>query len=146
MRRVRTAALLVLTLLAMAACTRRVQVESEPDQQDNNRMQTSAVSTPAEVDMVGTYQYVAEDMDGEVERGPLTIGRMADGGYSVRFGLSQGAGEVVGRDVRRTGNQLTMNAMTPGGDATIELTWRSANEVAGIVDFGQLLTLVATRQ
>ena len=48
MTKMRTAALLVLTVLAAGACTRRVQVESEPNQPNNN-MQTSAAQ-PAEVD------------------------------------------------------------------------------------------------
>ena len=44
----KTGALMVLALLAMTACTRRVQVESEPNRPEYRMEQTSAVNADAE--------------------------------------------------------------------------------------------------
>ena len=139
-RILKTSAVLVLAVAAAAACTRRVQVESEPDQP--NYMQTSAAS--AEVDVVGQYQYVAMDDGYEVERGPMTVSRTADGAYAVEFRLRDGT-RIGTRNVRRSGNVMSMDVLAPDAAGTAELTWQSRNEVVGVVNVGETLSVRATR-
>lgn len=130
----RTGALLALTVLAATACTRRVQVESEP----NNQLQSTAP-----VEMTGVYEYVATFDSGETTRGPMTITR--DGaGYAVDFVTEMG--EVTTSNVRREGNKLRMDTMTPGGAGTIELEWQDANVVVGSVFVGESIGIRATRR
>ena len=138
-RTMKTGAVLALTLLAATACTRRVQVESEPNQPNYN--QTSAA--PAEVDVVGIYEYTATFDSGESTGGPMTIAR-AGQGYTVDFTTDMG--EVTTSNVRRDGNKLTMDTVTPGGAGTIQLEWQSANEVTGSVFIGETIQIRATRR
>lgn len=132
------AALLALALLTATACTRRVQVESEPNE-------PSYMQSTAAIEMAGTYDYVVMTAQGEVESGPMTVTRAGDS-YAVRFGMTQAGGEVVGRNVRREGNTLSMDADTPAGAGTLELTWQSRNEVTGSGFFGETLSIRATRR
>ena len=139
MKTMRTTALLALTLLATAACTRRVQVESEPDNPNQNQMQSVA---PA-IDVSGVYDYVATFDSGESTQGPMTIAR-AGATYTVGFVTEMG--EVTTRNVRREGNTLRMDTTTPGGDGTIVLDWQDANLVTGEVFIGETIHLRATRR
>lgn len=142
MKTMRTAALLALTLLAAAACTRRVQVESEPNQPSNN-LQTSAAQ-PAEVDMVGVYDYRVE-AGGDVITGPMTVTRATDGGYAVVIAMNDGH-EVPTRNVRRNGNALMMDVSTPGGEGSLTLRWTNANTIEGDVFLGDMIPIHATRR
>ena len=142
MTRVKTVALLALTLLAASACTRRVQVESEPNQPSNN-LQTSEAQ-PAEVDMVGVYDYRVE-AGGDVITGPMTVTRAADGAYGVAIAMDDG-NTVPTRNVRRSGNNLSMDVSTPGGEGSVTLRWTSANDVEGDVFLGDIIPITATRR
>lgn len=141
-RIVKHAALLSLVLLTATACPRQVQVESEPDQPDY--MQSSAAAA-ADVDMVGVYDYVV-DMGGEEITGPMTVTRSPEGAYAVSVVMDNGE-RVVTRNVRRDGNDLNMDIVTPdGGSGTVMLEWMSADEVEGEVFIGETLRIHATRR
>lgn len=137
-RRVKLTALAVL-LLTTAACPRNVQVESEP-----NRFEAAAATAPAEIDVVGVYDYRVE-AGGDVITGPMTVSRTADGGYAVRFVMNDG-NEVPTRNVRRNGDTLSMDATTPGGDGTVTLRWTDANTVEGDVFIGEFIPIHASRR
>ena len=138
-RTMKTTAVLALTLFATAACTRRVQVESEP----NEPRYLETTSAPAEIDVVGVYDYVAMFDSGEHTDGPMTIAHAGDV-YTVQFVTEMG--EVTTSNVRRVGNRLTMDTMTPGGAGTIQLEWQDANAVVGSVFIGETIALRATRR
>lgn len=139
-REMKTAAIALLALLSAAACTRRVQVESEP-----SRMEASAasVSQPGLIDIVGSYDYVVPLDNGEDATGRMTITRVGDS-YAVAFAADDG--EVTGRNVRRTGNTLRMDVSTPGGEGSAELTWLNRDQAAGTVFLGETLELRVTRR
>ena len=139
-RTMRTGAVLALALIAATACTRRVQVESEPSQP--NYIQTSAV--PAAVEVVGQYDYVVEMSSGDIT-GPMTVTRLADGGYAVTF-LMQDGQEVPTSNVRRRGAEMSMDVETPGGMGSVNIEWTSANVVEGEVFLGETLPFRATRR
>lgn len=130
----KTSALLVL-VVAASACTRRVQVESEPN--EPQYMQSTAI------DVDGVYDYVATFDSGEHTGGPMTVARAGDG-YTVDFTTDMG--EVTTSNVRRVGNTLHMDAMTPGGAGTIQLEWQNANVVVGSVFVGETINIRATRR
>ena len=136
-RAMKTTAVLALTLFATAACTRRVQVESEPN--EPRYLQTTA----AEIRIEGVYDYVAAFPDGSTTSGPMTIARAGES-WSVDFRTEHG--QVTTSNVRREGNTLRMETMTPGGPGTIELTWESSDAVVGEVFIGDVLSLRATRR
>lgn len=137
---IRSVSLLALVLVTATACTRRVQVESEPN--EPRYMQSSSVA-PAEIEMAGVYDYVADFEGGERTEDVMTVRRSGDG-YAVDI-VSE-LGEVTTSDVRREGNTLTMDAMTPGGPGRVELTWKNANELTGEVYIGDVIRLSATRR
>ena len=124
----------VLSILAVA-CSRSVQAESEAV--------PSQTTAPAQFDVVGTYDYIV-DLPDEDATGPMTVTRAADGSYGVT--VISHMGDVALRNVRRAGNTLTMDASTPGGEGTIELTWESRDRASGIVFLGEAFTMVATRR
>lgn len=140
-RMMKSGALLTFVLFTATACPRNVQVESEPNQP--NYMQSASVA-PAEIDMVGTYEYVVTMSDGDI-RGPMTVTRAADGTYAVRFVMQDGT-VVPTRNVVRNGAELTMDASTPGGPGTVTLEWQDADTVEGEVFIGEFLDLRATRR
>ena len=78
----KTTALLTLMVLAASACTRRVQVESEPNEP---RYMQSSSAVPAEIDVVGVYDYVVGAGD-DVETGPMTVTRTSAGGSEAFVG------------------------------------------------------------
>ena len=139
-RMMKTMAVLALALLAATACTRRVQVESEPNRP--SYLQTAAPSTGIEV--VGVYDYLVV-AGADVITGPMTVTRASDGAYAVAFVMDDGR-SVPTRNVRREGNSLMMDATTPAGEGTVTLTWVNANEVEGQVFIGETLDLEATRR
>ena len=122
----------VLAALLAVACSRGVQVESEPSRAD-----------VPEIDVVGLYDYVATFDNGESTSGPMTVAR-SGAGYTVDFLTDMG--EVTTSNVRRDGNRLIMDTVTPGGAGTIELTWQSRDEVAGSVFIGETINIHATRR
>ena len=139
-RTMKTGALLALMLLTATACTRRVQVESEPNQPNYN--QTSAVN--AEVDVVGVYDYVVEMSSGDIT-GPMTVTRLADGGYAVTFVMQDGQ-PVPTSNVRRRGAEMSMDVDTPGGMGSVSIEWLSRDRVEGEVFLGETLPFRATRR
>lgn len=118
--RMKTTAVAALLVFTAAGCTRRVVVESEPNRYEG-------VAAPA-IDITGSYDYTAE-VDGEAVPGRIDITR-SGGGYAVTMTSAMGAVETS--NVRRDGNRLTMDANTPGGAATVELTWTDRDHFAGI--------------
>lgn len=139
-RTMRNGVLLAVVLLSAAACTRRVQVESEPN--EPNYMQSSVA--PAEIEKTGVYDYVV-DLPNGVITGPMTVTRAADGNYAVHFLMDDGQ-EVPTRNVRSTPTGLTMDVTTPGGEGAVMLEWVSATEVEGEVFIGETLPFSATRR
>ena len=129
-------AIAVLAIASAAGCTRRVVVESEP-----NRYEAAA---PAELDISGVYDFVVEVGDQDAV-GEMTITRSSAGaGWDVA--MTSNMGGVYPSNIRRSGNTLTMDAETPGGPGTIELTWLSRDEVTGMVFLGEVYNMTATRR
>lgn len=135
---VRTTVLAVLVVVISTACTRRVQVESEP-----NRSEVRASSVVV-IDVAGTYDFVVDlpPQQGDAT-GVLSVNRTGDA-YMVSMTSNMGA--VTTRNVRRVGNTLTMDANTHAGEGAIELTWQSRERVNGIVFLGEAYNLTATRR
>ena len=127
-----SARLLVLIALVAVGCSRGARVEAGP-----------ASSEIVAIDITGMYDYVATFDSGETTSGPMTIARTGSG-YTASF-LSE-MGEVTTSNVERSGDKLTMDAMTPGGPGRIELTWQNANELTGSVFLGDEIRLRATRR
>lgn len=97
-RIIRNASLVVAVALTATACTRRVQVESEPNEP---RYQETTLDAAAAVDVVGVYDYVAEVDNGSGDMtGPMTITRAA--GYAVRFVMQDGGETLPFSATRRT--------------------------------------------
>lgn len=135
--RLKAAALAVLLITTAAGCTRRVQIESEPNRNE------AGVSSAAAIDIAGTYDYAVE-VDGSSMPGEVVVTRDGDE-YRVRMTSSMGAIET--RDVRREGNTLTMEATTPAGDADLEMSWRNRNEFVGFGFMGgQAYPMAGTRR
>lgn len=135
--RSRNVLIAALFLSTATACTRRVQVESEP-----NRMEAAAASASAMMDVAGAYDFVV-DIGDEDATGVMTVVPAGDG-YAIS--MTSNMGGVTTRNIRRAGNTFTMDATTPGGEGSIELTWQSRDQVRGMVFLGEVYNLTATRR
>lgn len=127
---------LALLVLSASACTRRVQVESEPSRSE------VTVSSAATIEIAGVYDYVVPLDDGDAT-GTMTITR-AGAGYAVA--MTSNMGGVTASNVRRTGNTLNMDVSTPGGDGAVEITWQSRDRATGRVFLGEVLRMNLTRR
>ncbi|HUF12451.1 MAG TPA: hypothetical protein VMN78_05060 [Longimicrobiales bacterium] len=136
MRTLQSVLALGFVLLSANACTRRVQVESEP-----SRYEASA-QPAASIDVVGLYDYVVP-LDGGDAVGTMTVTRASDS-YAVAF--TTNIGDVTTRNVRRNGNTLTMDISTPNGEGALEITWQSRDRATGSVFLGEALRMNIVRR
>ena len=108
----------VALVLVLAGCTRKVVVESEP----------SRTAAPSAITMVGSYDYTV-DYDGQIIRGVLNVTR-SGARYDATMSSDMGALQV--NAVEREGDTLKLDVETPGGPATMELEWKSADRFQGL--------------
>jgi hypothetical protein len=126
MRRIASIVLVPLVVLA-AACTRNVQVESEP-----------APASSSAFDPVGTYDF-SVSMGGMTRTGALHIERSGTGygGHATLEGESEPA-TITGVTV--SGNSFTARVVPPNGEAVDFMVTMNGNQFTGnvITDMGTI--------